>query len=134
MNARFLRATGHLHTIPLLPRTIKANRILDDPCRYPPFNLYTTTSVLQRRGINGPCHPVRNKSPCIVYRDFSKKREEMRQYSTFSEWKRRERVPRQSSPITGTGEDMLEYFLHDSTAATANVADPREAHWRGSRG
>lgn len=66
LNARFLRATGHLHTIPLLPRTIKANRILDDPCRYPPFNLYTTTSVLQRRGINGPCHPVRNKSPCIV--------------------------------------------------------------------
>lgn len=134
LNARFLRATGHLHTIPLLPRTIKANRILDDPCRYPPFNLYTTTSVLQRRGINGPCHPVRNKSPCIVYRDFSKKREEMRQYSTFSERKRRERVPRQSSPITGTREDILEYFLHDSTAATANVADPREAHWRGSRG
>lgn len=114
LNARFYERQGICIPSPLLPRTIKANRILDDPCRYPAFNLYTTSGVvLQRRGINGARTPVSSSAE-----------QKSRRVSWFFLFRDaplldRFRLPqkrRESSAITGTGEDILEYFLHDSTA------------------
>lgn len=114
LNARFYERQGICIPSPLLPRTIKANRILDDPCRYPAFNLYTTSGVvLQRRGINGARTPVSSSAE-----------QKSRRVSWFFLFRDaplldRFRLPqkrRESSAITRTGEDILEYFLHDSTA------------------
>lgn len=127
MNARFYERQGICILFPLLPRTIKANRILDDPCRYPAFNLYTTSGVvLQRRGINGARTPVSSSaeqkcivifpiSRCATTRPVSPSTEEKREFGNNRNWRGYPRV------------------LPPRFNSCTNVADLRAAHWRGSR-